>query len=123
MPQSPRVETAAVVTHGRVDVEHAVERVRAVAARAGVKLVDEPREADLAVVLGGDGTILRTLGRLLGTSAPAVIRPGQFRTSGGPVGAPASILFISDRKAFQWRSFATARSTCSICTTAFIRSR
>jgi NAD+ kinase len=72
MPQSPRVETAAVVTHGRVDVEHAVERVRAVAARAGVKLVDEPREADLVVALGGDGPILRTLGRLLGSKVPVL---------------------------------------------------
>ena len=71
-PQSPRVETLAVVTHGRVDVEAAVERVHAVAERAGVKLVDEPRDADLVVALGGDGTILRTLGKLLGTDVPVI---------------------------------------------------
>ena len=66
------VETAAVVTHGRVDVHDAVERVRAVAERAGVELVDEPERAQLAVALGGDGTILRTLARLLGTGIPVI---------------------------------------------------
>jgi NAD+ kinase len=66
------VETAAVVAHGRVDVEGAVERVRAVAGRAGVELVDEPERAQLAVAVGGDGTILRTLARLLGTDVPVI---------------------------------------------------
>ena len=67
-----RVETAAVVAHGRVDVREAVDRVRAVAERAGVGLVDEPEHAQLAVAVGGDGTILRTLARLLGTSIPVI---------------------------------------------------
>jgi NAD+ kinase len=49
-----------------------VERVRAVAERAGVALVDEPEEARLAVAVGGDGTILRTLARLLGTGVPVI---------------------------------------------------
>jgi NAD+ kinase len=66
------VETAAVVAHGRVDVHGAVERVRAVAERAGVELVDEPERAQLAVAVGGDGTILRTLARLLGTGVPVI---------------------------------------------------
>jgi NAD+ kinase len=66
------VETAAVVAHGRIDVEEAVERVRAVAGRAGVELVDEPERAQLAVAVGGDGTILRTLARLLGTGVPVI---------------------------------------------------
>jgi hypothetical protein len=35
------VETAAVVAHGRIDVEDAVKRVRAVADRAGVELMDD----------------------------------------------------------------------------------
>src|SRR5579884_2010610 len=69
--QSP-VETAAVVTHGRVDVREAKERVRAVAERAGVALVDAPEEAQLAVALGGDGTILRTLAKLLGRRVPVI---------------------------------------------------
>jgi NAD+ kinase len=87
---SPRVETAAVVTHGHVDVESALERVREIAARAGVTIVDDAREADLAVVLGGDGTMLRTLARLLGSEVPVIgvnygrvgflasIRPGDL---------------------------------------------
>ena len=74
--QSPRaVETAAVVSHGRVDVHEAVARVQAVAADAGVTLLAadaDPRGADIAIALGGDGTILRTLGRLLGSAVPVV---------------------------------------------------
>jgi NAD+ kinase len=67
-----RVETAAVVAHGRVDVGEAVERVRTVAANGGVELVDEPKRAQLVVAVGGDGTILRTLARLLGTGIPVI---------------------------------------------------
>jgi NAD+ kinase len=66
------VETAAVVAHGRIDVEDAVDRVRAVAERAGVELVDQPEGAQLTVAVGGDGTILRTLARLLGTGVPVI---------------------------------------------------
>ena len=66
------VETAAVVAHGRIDVEDAVDRVRAVAERAGVARVDEPEGAQLTVAVGGDGTILRTLARLLGTGVPVI---------------------------------------------------
>jgi NAD+ kinase len=66
------VSTAAVVTHGRVDVGEAVARVRAVADRAGVKLVDDPRKAEIAVALGGDGTMLRTLAQLLGSNVPVI---------------------------------------------------
>jgi NAD+ kinase len=66
------VETAAIVAHGRLDVGEAVERVRATAERAGVELVDEPERAQLAVAVGGDGTILRTLARLLGTGVPVI---------------------------------------------------
>jgi len=72
---SQRVSSAAVVTHGRVDVEAALERVRAVAEQAGVTLLEEdadPRGADLVVALGGDGTMLRTLARLLGSDVPVI---------------------------------------------------
>jgi NAD+ kinase len=69
---SPRVETAAVVTHGQVDVESGVERLRNVAKRSGVTLVDDARDADLTIVLGGDGTMLRTLARLLGSEVPVL---------------------------------------------------
>jgi NAD+ kinase len=69
---SQPVEAAAVVSHGRLDVHEAEERVRAVARDVGVRLVDDPAEAQLAVALGGDGTILRTLARLLGTDVPVI---------------------------------------------------
>ncbi len=69
---SPRVKTAAVVTHGRVDVASAVARVEAVAKKAGVALVDDPFEADIVVALGGDGTMLRTLAKLLGSTIPVI---------------------------------------------------
>jgi NAD+ kinase len=70
--QSRPVSTAAVVAHGRVDVDEALDRVRTVAEAAGVSLVDDPREADIAVALGGDGTILRTLAKLLGSRVPVI---------------------------------------------------
>jgi NAD+ kinase len=34
--------------------------------------VDDPREAELAVAVGGDGTILRTLAKLLGSEVPVI---------------------------------------------------
>jgi len=72
LPQPSKPETVAVVAHGRIDVGPAVERVRRVAAEAGVAVVDEPTDADLTVAVGGDGTILRTLARLLGTDVPVI---------------------------------------------------
>ncbi|HET7567883.1 MAG TPA: NAD(+)/NADH kinase [Gaiellaceae bacterium] len=70
-PSQP-VDSVAIVGHGRLDVHEAEERVRAVAEAAGVAVVAEPAEARLAVALGGDGTILRTLARLLGTEVPVL---------------------------------------------------
>jgi NAD+ kinase len=68
----PSVERVAVVTHGRTrNVDEAVERLRAVAGAAGVELLfGGDQRPDLAVVLGGDGTILRALTRFLGTGVP-----------------------------------------------------
>jgi NAD+ kinase len=66
------IESVAVVAHGRIDVREAVEQVKAEAERAGVRVVDEPEQAQLAVAVGGDGTILRTLARLLGTGVPVI---------------------------------------------------
>src|SRR5438270_1556036 len=70
--RSRPVNTVAIVTHGRHDVGDAVDRVRAVAERTGVELVDEPRDAELVVALGGDGTMLRTLTELLGSGVPVI---------------------------------------------------
>jgi NAD+ kinase len=70
--QHSPVEAVAIVAHGRVDVTTAVAQVREVAARAGAEVVDEPEWAQLTVAVGGDGTILRTLARLLGTDIPVI---------------------------------------------------
>ena len=70
--RSRPVSTAAVVAHSSKDVHEAVARVEAVAAAGGVALVDDPREADLAVAVGGDGTILRAFARLLGSNVPVI---------------------------------------------------
>jgi NAD+ kinase len=67
----PRVERASVATIDRDGVDEAVARLRAVAEECGVELTDGD-DADIALVLGGDGTILRALTRFLGTGIPAV---------------------------------------------------
>jgi NAD+ kinase len=67
----PRVERASVATIDRDGVDAAVARLRAVAERCSVELTDGD-DADIAIVLGGDGTMLRALGRFRGTGVPAV---------------------------------------------------
>jgi NAD+ kinase len=69
------VSRASVVLHGRPErLSDAPARVRAVADRSGVSLVDEGASdpPDIAIVLGGDGTTLRALHRYLGTDVPAL---------------------------------------------------
>src|SRR5665213_3261531 len=67
----PSVKRAAVVTIERDGVDEALARLRAVAERKGVELV-EGDDADVAIVLGGDGTMLRALARFLGTGVPVI---------------------------------------------------
>ena len=73
-PQSAEaVRRAAVVTHGKPDtIGDARARLEAVARTHGVELVDDGDAPDLAIVLGGDGTMLRALQRYLGTGIPVV---------------------------------------------------
>jgi NAD+ kinase len=79
------VRRAAIVTHGSPrTIGEALARVDAVARDAGVELLFSEEEAgkhgvpahegspDLAVVLGGDGTMLRALNRFLGTGVPVI---------------------------------------------------
>jgi NAD+ kinase len=82
------VKRAAVVTHGKPQtIGPALARLATVAREAGVELRMGEEEAhkhgldanngnaadvDVAVVLGGDGTMLRALNRFLGTEVPVV---------------------------------------------------
>ena len=66
----PSVSRVAVVAHGRADVGDALERVEQLARERGIDLVEE--SPDLAVVLGGDGTMLRALKRFLGAGVPVI---------------------------------------------------
>lgn len=82
-----RVARAAVVTHGNPEqVGSGLARLQAVASEHDVELLFPPEEAEkhgvestdgleaaeIAVVLGGDGTMLRALTRFLGTGVPVV---------------------------------------------------
>jgi len=85
--QPADVKRAAVITHGKPEtIGSALDRLRAVAADRGVELLFPDEEADkhglgqdgdladldLAVVLGGDGTMLRGLMRFLGMDVPVI---------------------------------------------------
>ncbi len=66
----PSVESVTVI--GRGGADDAVARVRTIAETAGIALVEPDASPDLAIVLGGDGTMLRALGRFLGTGVPVI---------------------------------------------------
>ena len=81
------IARAALVTHGRPEqVGDGVERLVSLARRIGVELIvtpdeaaqhgleahGDPASAELVVVLGGDGTMLRALRMYLGTNVPVL---------------------------------------------------
>jgi NAD+ kinase len=82
------VKRVAVITHGKPETSgEALERLQALARQRGVELLladdelekhglgsedGDPTTADLAVVLGGDGTMLRALKRFVGTGVPVI---------------------------------------------------
>jgi len=87
MRSASRVTRAAVVTHGKPgQIGSGLARLQAVAQEHGVELVVSTEEAekhgvvasvdvpvaDVAVVLGGDGTVLRALARFLGSGVPVI---------------------------------------------------
>jgi NAD+ kinase len=66
----PSVERISLVAHGKPGtLGDAVKRVEDAARAAGVEIVADT-DADLIVVLGGDGTMLRALRQSLDTGAP-----------------------------------------------------
>jgi NAD+ kinase len=87
-PSARAVTRAALLTHGNPSqIGSALARIQAVAHVAGVELLVGPDEAekhgiapagsdleqaDIAIVLGGDGTMLRALSRFLGTGVPVL---------------------------------------------------
>jgi NAD+ kinase len=82
------VRRAAVITHGKADtIGEGLDRLRRAAEEAGVELLfsdaevekhrlasspSDAERADVAVVLGGDGTMLRALQRSLETRTPVI---------------------------------------------------
>ncbi|HEV2713124.1 MAG TPA: NAD(+)/NADH kinase [Gaiellaceae bacterium] len=68
----PSVERATIVMHGRPEtLADARAKVEQLAADAGVQLTDDD-DAQLGIVLGGDGTMLRALKRFLGRDVPVL---------------------------------------------------
>jgi len=67
----PSVSRAAVIASGSAGAD-AAGRLAAVASAHGVELVDDGGQADIAIVLGGDGTMLRALRRYLGSGVPVI---------------------------------------------------
>jgi NAD+ kinase len=89
MPLAKPVSRVAVMTHGKAQtIGPALARLESVARDAGVELLLPEEElekhlrgpaedgdvtvAELVVVLGGDGTMLRALGRFLDTDVPVI---------------------------------------------------
>ena len=86
-PTRKPVTRAAVITHGTPgQIGSGLARLQAVAQEHGVELLfpdeeatkhgvgasDDATAADVAVVLGGDGTVLRALTRFLGSGVPVI---------------------------------------------------
>ena len=68
---APVIARATVVTHGKPEtIGDALRRLEGVLEAAGVDAVEADEDPDVAIVLGGDGTMLRALRTFLGTAVP-----------------------------------------------------
>ncbi len=95
----PSISRATVIVHGRpekvADARTAVERL---AGEAGIEIV-ESDDVDLAIVLGGDGTMLRALKRFLGKGVPVL--GVNFGRVGFLAGVPRDDVEEGVRRAFE----------------------
>src|SRR4051794_34777027 len=81
MPSNKPVKRLAVITHSRAEaVDDAVSRLERLAGSMGVELTGEDDGPDLAVTLGGDGSMLRAFHRFLDTGVPGI--GGNFGRGG-----------------------------------------
>src|SRR4051794_7617118 len=70
--QSVRQVQRIAITHSDdPSVTDAIERVKRLAEAAGIEVADD-EQADLAVTLGGDGSMLKALRRFLGRGVPVI---------------------------------------------------
>jgi NAD+ kinase len=73
LPDRAPVRRVAVLVHGRPErIGDARARLGRVARAGGVEVVEHPADADLLVVLGGDGTMLRALNLVLELDVPCL---------------------------------------------------
>jgi NAD+ kinase len=94
----PSVKRATIMVHGRPELVAAARAtVEQLAAEAGVELTDRD-DVDLAIVLGGDGTMLRALKRFLGADVPVL--GVNFGRVGFLAGVPRDDLEDGLRRAF-----------------------
>jgi NAD+ kinase len=73
MPSRRRIERVTIVMHNHAStVAEAVSRVQRVAEAKGVEVTEDDSRSDLAITLGGDGSMLRAFHRFLGTGVPVI---------------------------------------------------
>jgi NAD+ kinase len=73
VPSGKPVKRVAVVTHvDDTDVADAVSRLERLAESKGIELTGDDDHPDLAVTLGGDGSMLRAFHRFLDTGVPVI---------------------------------------------------
>jgi NAD+ kinase len=73
MPSGKPVKRIAIVSHrDDPEVSRAVSQLEALAAAKGIELTGEDDRPDLAVTLGGDGSMLQAFHRFLGAGVPVI---------------------------------------------------